>query len=263
MSISSSTSSRLDSTTGRVTIKRNMLGAAMTANSLSHQFLSRQCSIVGNSLYKSTRGGGRILYGHQRNGFSSCSSSMCVKGHDATDTLAGGRYRLGGRLLLAELGSYWYLEVVEIFAEMSSDTSMIGTLMELVERSRDHRNGMLRNDAGRKEAGFALSSSSIMSSILASLAETARVRPDLFLNTSGAGRSRVGELFLLLSRIVWWDLAFCSDLRTAWNSRAPTRLGRIGVRVFRRELGPGLVRRMLLLSSPSHRSLTSSSSSSS
>ena len=63
--------------------------------------------------------------------------------------------------------------------------------------------------------------------------------------------------------MVWMFLDLWSEDSTDLNSSAPTRLGRIGFTVFRRSPRLSRLTRILLLISASHRSLVSSSSSSS
>lgn len=58
-------------------------------------------------------------------------------------------------------------------------------------------------------------------------------------------------------------LDLCREDSTALNSSAPTKLGRIGFNVLRRSPRLSRLTRMLLLISASHRSLVSSSASSS
>ena len=66
-----------------------------------------------------------------------------------------------------------------------------------------------------------------------------------------------------LMGLVWMFLDLWRDDSTALNSSAPTKLGRIGFTVFRRSPRLSRLTRILLLISASHRSLVSSSASSS
>lgn len=91
----SSSSSLSGSTTGRVNVRRKILGAAMTPKLFSQIFLSLQSYNVGKIVEKRTCGGGKSRYGHHLNtlGSSSSFNSDCVCAVSG-DKLGGGGRRL-------------------------------------------------------------------------------------------------------------------------------------------------------------------------